>query len=115
MQVLEGIMVLDLGRRYPAAYTAMFLADFGATVIKVDPPGAVFPLTHGIDAKGERFPAFYPPDRNKKSVVLNLRCDEGREVFRKLAANADVLVEGFRPGVMAKLGVGYDSLDKANP
>ena len=114
MQALEGIVVLDLGRRYPAAYTSRFLADFGATVIKVDPPGAVFPLP-GIDSKGERFPAFFAPDRNKKSMVLNLRCDEGREVFRKLAAKADVLIEGFRPGVMAKLGVDYESLEKANP
>lgn len=114
MQALENIVVLDLGRRYPAAYTAMFLGDFGATVIKVDPPGAVFPLP-GVDSSGERFPAFYAPDRNKKSLVLNLRSDEGRQVFRKLVGKADVLIEGFRPGVMAKLGVSYQSLSKDNP
>lgn len=113
MQALENLVVLDLGRRYPAAYTAMFLGDFGATVIKVDPPGAVFPLP-GVDSSGERFPAFYAPDRNKKSLVLNLRNDEGREVFRKLVEKADVLIEGFRPGVMTKLGVDYESLKKDN-
>ncbi|MEW6033858.1 MAG: CaiB/BaiF CoA-transferase family protein [Chloroflexota bacterium] len=114
MQPLEGIVALDLARRYPGAYTAMFLGDFGADVIKVDPPGASFPHPN-IDTRTESFAAFYAPDRNKRSLVLNLRCDEGREVFLKLVRKADVLIEGFRPGVMGRMGVGYDRLKGVNP
>jgi len=114
MQALEGIVVLDLARRYPGAYTAMFLGDFGAEVIKVDPPGSVFPIPD-VDTASEKFAAFYAPDRNKKSLILNLKSEEGRDVFRKLVKKADVVVDGFRPKVMSRMGVGYDSLQKLNP
>lgn len=114
MQVLEGIVVLDLTRRYPGAYTAMFLGDFGAEVIKVDPPGSVFPIPD-LDMNTERSAAFYAPDRNKKSLILDLNKEEGREVFRNLAQRADVIVDGFRPKVMGRMGLGYDSLRKLNP
>ncbi|MDP6494205.1 MAG: CaiB/BaiF CoA-transferase family protein [Dehalococcoidia bacterium] len=114
MQALEGILVLDLTRRYPGAYTAMFLGDFGAEVIKVDPPGAFFPHPD-IDSQNERLAPTYAPDRNKKSIVINLKTDRGREVFLRLVKKADVLIEGFRPGVMDRLGAGYDALKELNP
>ena len=114
MNALEGILVLDLARRYPGAYSAMFLGDFGADVIKVDPPGTEFPIPF-IDTHSEEFAAHFAPDRNKKSIVINLRDEAGREAFYRLVKRADVLIEGFRPGVMKKLGADYETLRKLNP
>lgn len=114
MRVLEGITVLDLTNRRPGAYTTMFLGDFGARVIKVDAPGSTFPLPD-TDTGSERFAAFFAFDRNKKSLTLNLKSEEGRKVFLQLAKKADVLVEGFKPGVMKRLGFGYDTLKELNP
>lgn len=113
MLCLDGIVVLDLARRYPGAYSSMFLADFGAEVIKVDPPNA--PRLRGKDVSEERFAAYYTLDRNKRSVVLDLKQEGAREAFRRLAQRADVLIEGFRPGVMDRLGVGYARLRELNP
>lgn len=114
MLALEGIVVLDLNRRYPGAYSAMFFADFGAEVIKVDPPGSVFPIPV-IDSNTEFFAAHFASDRNKKSVVLNLKSDGGREAFYKLVKKADVLIEGFSPKVMKRLKADYDILKEINP
>jgi crotonobetainyl-CoA:carnitine CoA-transferase CaiB-like acyl-CoA transferase len=114
MQPLEGILVLDLARRYPGSYTTMFLGDFGARVIKVDPPGSTVPIP-GIDSRSEGFAAIFAPDRNKESIVINMRNEEGRRAFLKLVERADVLVEGFRPGTMKRLGVGYETLNELNP
>jgi len=111
---LEGITVLDLARRYPGAYSAMFLADFGAEVIKVDPPGSVLPIP-GVDTSGEEFAAHFAPDRNKKSITINLRHEEGLQVFYRLVRKADVLIEGFRPGVMKRLKADYETLREINP
>lgn len=114
MLCLDGIVVLDLNRRYPGAYGAMFLADFGAQVIKVDPPGSSVPTRRG-GVTEERFAAYNALDRNKRSVTLDLKNEAAREVFCRLAQRADVLVEGFRPGVMDRLGVGYSRLSELNP
>ncbi len=114
MQPLEGITVLDLNRRYPGAVAAMILGDFGANVIKVDAPGATVNLPDVGDTRTERFAAFYAPDRNKRSIVIDLKKDRGREVFLRLVEKSDVLIEGFRPGVMDRLGVGYSALAKLN-
>ncbi|MEK7847775.1 MAG: CaiB/BaiF CoA-transferase family protein, partial [Chloroflexota bacterium] len=114
MNALEGILVLDLARRYPGAYSAMFLGDFGAEVIKVDPPGSTFPIPY-IDSQSERFAAHFAPDRNKKSIIINLRDEKGREAFYQLVKRADVLIEGFRPGVMKRLGADYEALRQLNP
>jgi crotonobetainyl-CoA:carnitine CoA-transferase CaiB-like acyl-CoA transferase len=114
MLALEGLVVLDLARRYPGAYSAMFFADFGAEVIKVDPPGAVFPIP-AENVNEEKFAAHYASDRNKKSIILNLKSDEGREVFYRLVKKADILIEGFSPGVMKRLKTDYDTLKTINP
>lgn len=114
MQPLEGVVVLDLSRRYSGAYTAMLLGDFGANVIKVDPPGLTSSLPD-IDTTSDRYAAFYSFDRNKKSIVLNLKAEEGRKVLFNLVEKADVLIEGFRPGVMERMGAGYNTLKDINP
>lgn len=112
---LEGIKILDLSRYLPGPFCTQILADFGAEVIKVeDPKGgdlgrSLTPLIEGESAR------FYTVNRNKKSMTLDLKKDEGREVFKKLVAQADVVVDQFRPGVMKKMGLDYDDLKKINP
>jgi len=114
MQALEEIVVLDLTRRYPGAYSTMFLGDFGAEVIKVDPPGLAS-FRPDIDTNSELFTAQLAVDRNKRSMILNLKAEEGLEVFYKLVKRADVLVEGFRPGLMKRLKADYETLKEINP
>ncbi len=114
MSTLEGIRVLDLCHRYPGAYTAMFLGDFGAEVIKVDPPLNVLGYPPGWD-HGEKFAAYYAPDRNKKSLILDLKTERGQEVFHRLVKTSDVLLEGFRPGVTKQLKCDYETLSQINP
>ncbi|MEE9201827.1 MAG: CaiB/BaiF CoA-transferase family protein [Dehalococcoidia bacterium] len=108
MLPLDHITVLDLARGYPGSYGTMFLADFGARVIRVDPPRGGFSL-------GEREAAFQPAYRNKESMVVDLGQEAGREALYRLVRNADVLVEGFRAGVMKRLGADYPTLKELNP
>jgi crotonobetainyl-CoA:carnitine CoA-transferase CaiB-like acyl-CoA transferase len=116
MQALEGITVLDLVRGYPPAQTTMFLGDFGARVIKIDPPdGNKMEKQAGIDPLDERFSALNRLNRNKETVVINLRSEDGLNVFSRMVKGADVLVEGFRPGVMKALHADYDALKVINP
>lgn len=114
---LEGIRVIDMTRLAPGPYCTMFLADLGADVIKIVPGGgraaaAVLPEMAGEE---ERRRAYNAEERNKKSIVLNLRIPEARQVFYKLAEKADVIVEEFRPGVVKRLGVDYDTIREINP
>jgi crotonobetainyl-CoA:carnitine CoA-transferase CaiB-like acyl-CoA transferase len=107
---LEGLIVLDLARGYPGAYSTLFLADFGADVIRVDPPPArPVPPEAAI-----RDGAYGIVHRNKRSVIINLQDPRGKEFFLRLASKADVLLEGFRPGVMKRLGVDYETLRLLN-
>jgi len=112
---LEGIKILDLSRYLPGPFCTQILADFGAEVIKVeDPRGgdlgrSVPPLIKGESAR------FYTVNRNKKSITLDLKQDAGKEIFKKLTASADVVVDQFRPGVMNKMGLGYENLMMINP
>jgi crotonobetainyl-CoA:carnitine CoA-transferase CaiB-like acyl-CoA transferase len=100
----------------------MILGDLGAEVIKVEAPyepGAP-PIGKGVsphpqDERSERVAAYHPLNRNKKSIVLNLRLEEAREVFYKLVKNSDVILEGFRPGTVKRLGVDYETVEKINP
>ena len=105
---LDGIRVLDLSQLYPGPLCTMILADLGAEVIKVEPPGV------GDHARTFRF-LFNQINRNKKSIALNLKHPEAQEAFRRLARTADVVVEGFRPGTTARLGVDYETLKSINP
>src|SRR6478736_4560746 len=117
---LEGVRVLDLSRLLPGGFCSLLLADFGADVVKVEDTGMGDyvrwspPYYEGADdsAKSALFLAL---NRNKRSVRIDLKTDGGREVLLRLAKDADVLLESFRPGVLDRLGVGYDVLREANP
>ncbi|NSW83112.1 MAG: CoA transferase [Syntrophothermus sp.] len=111
---LQGIRVLDLSMYLPGPLCSQFLADFGAEVIKVEELTGEW--GRWVPPKmGKQSARFYAVNRNKKSIALNLKTEEGKDVFRKLVATADVLVEQFRPGVMDKLGLGYQQLRGINP
>ncbi len=119
MLPLEDVRVLDLSRVGPMAYCTMILGDMGAEVIKIEsPPEAGRAAGSGISPateKGRKEAAFYAFNRNKKSIGLNLRTDEGRKIFYELAKKSDVILEGFRPGVTKRLGVDYERISKINP
>ncbi|MCI2422706.1 CoA transferase [Saccharopolyspora sp. K220] len=114
---LAGIRVLDLSRILAGPYCAQFLGEMGADVVKVEPPG------HGDDTRtwGPPFLAggeavyFLAANRNKRGIAVDLKTEPGREIIRKFAAAADVLVENFRPGTLERWGLDYASLSAANP
>lgn len=125
IQALEGIKVIDLTRLAPGPYCTMVLADLGADVLRVEEFG---PLTgrRAEQAKGaalsledvgfpERDSPFNAFNRNKKSIALNLKISESRQVLYKLVERADIVVEEFRPGVTKKLGIDYETLSQINP
>jgi alpha-methylacyl-CoA racemase len=111
---LDGITVLDLTRLLPGAVATQWLADFGATVIKIEQPGVGDYARHSFGS-GEANPIFELTNRGKKSLELDLKDPAGKEAFRKLAATADVVIEGFRPDVMDRLDLGYAALSAINP
>jgi alpha-methylacyl-CoA racemase len=112
---LTGIRVLDLTRLLPGPFCTMLLADMGADVIKVEEPGSgdymrwTPPLVEGQSA------LFNAVNRNKRSLTLNLKSETGRELLMRLIEGADVLVEGNRPGVMERLGLGWEVIHARNP
>lgn len=112
---LEGIKVLDMTRVLAGPYATMMLTDLGAEVLKVEMPGVGDDSRHFGPFKNGRSLYFLSINRGKKSMTLNLKTDEGKEILRKLVAEYDILVENFRPGVMEKLGLGYDELKAINP
>jgi crotonobetainyl-CoA:carnitine CoA-transferase CaiB-like acyl-CoA transferase len=117
---LDGIKVIECNRVAPGSLTTVLLADMGADVIRVVEPSPTNPdLTDQGDSSKEaekrRRRAGFWVDRNKRSLSLDLKKPEAQGVLRKLAAEADVLVEGFRPGVMARLGADYATLSELNP
>ena len=115
MKALEGIKVIDLSKWLPGQYCGMMLGDFGAEVIKID------------DIAGDSTRQFIPQkekdmsywhlalNRNKKGMAIDLRTEAGRQILHKLMLTADVVLEGFRPGFMAKLGLDYATISKENP
>ena len=114
MRPLTGLRVLDLSRLLPGGFCTMVLADLGAEVIKIEVPEGGDPIRTLFTPAGRAI-LFDALHRGKRSVTLDLRAAEGRDLLLKLAANADVLVEGFRPGVLHRLGLGLDALRAANP
>jgi crotonobetainyl-CoA:carnitine CoA-transferase CaiB-like acyl-CoA transferase len=118
MLALEGVKILDLSRLVPGAFCTMLLGDLGAEVLKIEAP-EVTELRGSLGAlKGEenrRAAAYYALDRNKKSIVVNLKSEVGREIFYRLSQRADVIVEGFRPGVAKRLKIDYETISKLNP
>ncbi len=116
MRPLEGIKVLDLTRALAGPYCALMLGDYGSDVIKIEMPGS------GDDTRkwgppfiGEESAYFLSVNRNKRSLTLNLRDEQAQQVFLKLAADADVIVENFTPGVMGRFNLGYEDVKQINP
>lgn len=112
---LEKLVVLDLTRVLAGPYSSMLLADMGAKVIKIEVPvkGDESRVYHPI-INGES--AYYMNlNRNKRSMTLNLKQEEGKKIFKEMVAKADIVLENFRPGTMEKLGLGYEELKKINP
>jgi crotonobetainyl-CoA:carnitine CoA-transferase CaiB-like acyl-CoA transferase len=120
MLALDGIRVLDLSRLAPGPYCTMLLGDMGADVLLIEQAGQGSerrrnPVRADGDAARERALAYNALARNKRSIALNLKTDAARGVFLALARDADVVVEGFRPGVVKRLGVEYDAVARVNP
>ena len=111
---LDGLKVLDVSTVYAAPITAMLLGDMGADVLKVEHPKGDPARTHGWNREGHGL-WWKVIARNKRAVTLNLGHPEGQELLRELAADADVIVENFRPGVLEKWGLGPDVLLQHNP
>ncbi len=113
--LLDGVKVLDLTRVLAGPYCGMMLADMGAEVIKVEMPGIGddsrmnAPLVNGESAY------FMNLNRNKRGMTLNLKSQKGKEIFRELVKECDIVIENYRPGVMEKLGLGYEDLRQINP
>ncbi len=112
---LDGIRVLDLSRLLPGPYASHILSSFGAEVIKIEKPGEgdymreYLPQAQGMNA------VFLTINRGKKSLAVNLRHPDGKEAFIALAKTSDVVLDGFRPGVLERLGLGYTELSQSHP
>lgn len=118
MSILSGTIVLDLSEVYQAPLAAQVLGDFGATVIKIERPGTG-EILRGYDAyataQNTMSSYFAAVNRNKKSLTVDLKTEAGVAIVARLAASADVFLHNYRPGVMDRLGLGYEELQKANP
>jgi crotonobetainyl-CoA:carnitine CoA-transferase CaiB-like acyl-CoA transferase len=112
---LSGVKVLELGSLIAGPYAGSLFAQFGAELIKIEPPGAGDPLRKWRELHEGTSLWWYVQSRNKKSVSLDLKSDEGREIVRKLATETDVLIENFRPGILEKWGLGWEDLSALNP
>ena len=112
---LQGIRVVDLSLFLPGPYLTLMLADHGAEVIKVEPPGEGEPTRHLGLSDGPSTVYFRSLNRGQKSVVMDLKKPEEREALLRICENADVFVESFRPGVVERLGVGYEQVRARNP
>ncbi|ANN68780.1 CaiB/BaiF CoA transferase family protein [Bordetella bronchialis] len=114
-QILAGIRVLELGQLIAGPFAAKTLADFGAQVIKIEPPGVGDPLRKWRMLHEGTSVWWEAQSRNKQSVCVDLRQPEGQDIVRQLAAEADVLIENFRPGTMEKWGLSWEALHRLNP
>ncbi|KVP75058.1 CoA-transferase [Burkholderia ubonensis] len=112
---LDGIRVLELGQLIAGPFAGRMLAEFGADVIKVEPPGTGDPLRKWRMLHDGTSVWWAAQSRNKTSLTLDLRTPEGQDVIRRLVADADVLIENFRPGTLEGWGLGWDALSAINP
>jgi len=112
---LEGIRVVDLSRILSGPFCSMFLADMGAEVIKIEDVGEGDPVRKQGILRNDYSLYFASFNRNKRSMTLDLRSAQGKEILRKLIATADVVLDNFRPGVMDKIGLGRDDLEQIKP
>ena len=114
MGALSGLLVLDVSQVMAGPFCAMQLADLGADVIKIEPP-AGDPTRHMPGGSGSESPGFNALNRGKRGIVLNLKSPAAREVFVRLVRRADILIENYRPGVMAAFGLDFERLSAENP
>jgi len=114
-QALEGIRILDFSRMLPGPYCSMMLGDLGAEVIKVEEPIVGDPTRRSPPIIDGRSAPFAQVNRNKKSIAIDLKKPEGRDIFLKLASTADCVLEQFRPGVVDRLGINYAAVSEVNP
>ncbi|MFO0627604.1 MAG: CaiB/BaiF CoA-transferase family protein [Polyangiales bacterium] len=112
---LAGVRVLDLTRLLPGPFASLVFADLGAQVDKVEDPGQGDYLRHMPPMAGDVSAAYFALNRDKRNLVLDLKRPEGAAALRRLVRHYDVLLEGFRPGVLARLGCGHDVLLAENP
>ena len=113
---LQGIRVLDVSQVMAGPFACMLLGDMGADVIKVEPPsGDQTRGAMGFKMKGPDSMGFLNMNRNKRSLTLDLKSEEGRQTFHELAKTADILIENYRPGAMKRLGIDYESIKAINP
>ncbi len=115
MKPLEGLVVLDLTRVLAGPYCSMMLADFGANIIKIEPPEVGDDSRHFGPFVGKESAYFMSLNRNKRSITLNFKKEAHIELFREMVKQADVVLENYRPGTMEKFGLGYDELKQINP
>ncbi|MBW1713827.1 MAG: CoA transferase, partial [Deltaproteobacteria bacterium] len=113
--MLSGLKILDLTSNLPGPYATMLLADLGAEVLKIERPPLGDPARQTFAVEGSDSPHYQAVNRGKKSLTLNLGTQAGREIFFKLLAEYDIVIEGFRPGVMDRLGLGYQTLAARQP
>ena len=112
---LQGMKVIEMGQLIAGPFASKMLGEFGADVIKIEPPGVGDPLRKWRKLYEGTSLWWLVQARNKRSITLNLKHEAGREVLKKLLAEADILIENFRPGVLEKLGLGWDVLHALNP
>lgn len=112
---LQGLKVLEMGQLIAGPFASKMLGEFGAQVIKIEPPGVGDPLRKWRKLKDGTSLWWHVQSRNKQSLTLNLKAAEGQQIVRRLVAEADVLVENFRPGTLESWGLGWDTLSKINP
>jgi len=112
---LQGVRVIELGSLIAGPFCARLLAEFGAEVIKIEPPGVGDPLRKWRKLHDGTSLWWFAQARNKKSVTLDLKHPEAQEIVRKLARDADIVVENFRPGALEKWGLGWNELSRINP
>jgi len=116
MGPLEDVRVLELGQLIAGPFCGQYLADFGADVVKIEPPGRGDPMRQWGSTDSEGNTVWWPViARNKKSLTLDLRTEEGQALVKQLVTNVDVVIENFRPGTMERWGLGYEVLSAINP
>src|SRR5690606_36264139 len=120
VKVLGGIKVLDFSRVFAGPAATQVLGDMGADILKIEPPGGDEARYYGMTRErlekfGGTSPSFLALNRNKRSMEIDLRHEDGKAIARKLAAGVDVVVHNYRPGVMERLGLGYEALAEHNP
>ncbi len=112
---LAGVRVIEMGQLIAGPFAGKFLGEFGADVIKIEPPGSGDPLRNWRMLKDGTSAWWQVQSRNKRSLALDLRAEDGQEIARRLIGEADVLIENFRPGTLEGWGLGWDALSAMNP